>query len=571
MKKVFTLLSLALLSIGTAWATDYTLGASTFNGDKTIATVGGVDFTLSSAHGGVGQTGYSEYIKFSKGKTYTITLPEGFSLTNINIKGYTNKDGKADGEITSIGGISQTEKAFPARNDANLSSEAAITTGYDFAISQTGGSVAITTANTNQICVLITITGTAAAAVAVDPVFSLSSTSISTSQTGQIKVGTKDNLDGIELSSITYGTSGIVTVDADGVITPVSTGTTTINFNSGAVADKYNASTGNSLTITVIEVVTIFAVTSSNTEYVLSRLNIQAAGNEFVKASTENWSSRTPSGYSTDEYYNLSGTSRFITFKVSGASRFQIVIQNGSGSDDRKYSVKIGDADAEEITAPKNTTSTSKVFTTGTTGEVTIQIIGGPDGSLYPAAIKFDPAATIAPAKEYTTYVTEAALDFTGLDLKAYVATTATSSAVNMEPVTTVPAGTPLVLKKGSSASYDVPVIVSADAPAVNNLRASDGVSTIGGDGVYDYILSNGMFYHASAGVLPAGKAYLHYDSAPGARESLEINFEDETTAISSVNRETINNNGYYNLSGQRVAQPTKGLYIVNGKKVIIK
>lgn len=27
----------------------------------------------------------------------------------------------------------------------------------------------------------------------------------------------------------------------------------------------------------------------------------------------------------------------------------------------------------------------------------------------------------------------------------------------------------------------------------------------------------------------------------------------------------------YYNLNGQRVAQPTKGVYIVNGKKIIIK
>ena len=27
----------------------------------------------------------------------------------------------------------------------------------------------------------------------------------------------------------------------------------------------------------------------------------------------------------------------------------------------------------------------------------------------------------------------------------------------------------------------------------------------------------------------------------------------------------------FYNLAGQRVAQPTKGLYIVNGKKVVIK
>ena len=27
----------------------------------------------------------------------------------------------------------------------------------------------------------------------------------------------------------------------------------------------------------------------------------------------------------------------------------------------------------------------------------------------------------------------------------------------------------------------------------------------------------------------------------------------------------------YYNLAGQRVAQPTKGLYIINGRKVVIK
>ena len=40
------------------------------------------------------------------------------------------------------------------------------------------------------------------------------------------------------------------------------------------------------------------------------------------------------------------------------------------------------------------------------------------------------------------------------------------------------------------------------------------------------------------------------------------------------VNGEGLKINGsevYYNLQGQRVLYPTKGLYIVNGKKVIIK
>lgn len=45
------------------------------------------------------------------------------------------------------------------------------------------------------------------------------------------------------------------------------------------------------------------------------------------------------------------------------------------------------------------------------------------------------------------------------------------------------------------------------------------------------------------------------------------------TTDISTLNveRGTLNDNSYYNLAGQRVAQPTKGLYIINGRKVVIK
>ena len=66
---------------------------------------------------------------------------------------------------------------------------------------------------------------------------------------------------------------------------------------------------------------------------------------------------------------------------------------------------------------------------------------------------------------------------------------------------------------------------------------------------------------------IPAGKAYLDASSLETAR--LEIVFPGEATGINSVNGEGLTVNGYYNLNGQRVAQPVKGLYIVNGKKVI--
>ena len=154
-----------MCSVGNAWGDTYTLGASTFasSGDnkQKVATISELEFTLDPAHGGTGQTGYSEYIKFSKNKTYTLSLPATLTITNINIKGYTNSNGATNGEITSVAGVSQTGKTFPAKDNSALASQSQITEGYDFAVSQTGGTIAFVTANTNQICVLITITGTA--------------------------------------------------------------------------------------------------------------------------------------------------------------------------------------------------------------------------------------------------------------------------------------------------------------------------------------------------------------------------------------------------------------------------
>jgi len=45
----------------------------------------------------------------------------------------------------------------------------------------------------------------------------------------------------------------------------------------------------------------------------------------------------------------------------------------------------------------------------------------------------------------------------------------------------------------------------------------------------------------------------------------------DETTGISSVDAETVSDNSIYTLQGVKVAQPQKGVYVKNGKKVIIK
>ena len=85
---------------------------------------------------------------------------------------------------------------------------------------------------------------------------------------------------------------------------------------------------------------------------------------------------------------------------------------------------------------------------------------------------------------------------------------------------------------------------------------------------------SNGIgFYFANGQTVATNRAYLHIATslAPAAGSRMVMVFGDETTGIEDNNRETITNNRYYDLQGRKVAQPKKGLYIVNGKKVVIK
>jgi len=184
--------------------------------------------------------------------------------------------------------------------------------------------------------------------------------------------------------------------------------------------------------------------------------------------------------------------------------------------------------------------------------------------------------ATIKPAHNKSTYVASTALDFSGVaGLKAYRASAASAGVVTLDEVTTVPTGTPLLLIGTADTEYSVPALESADAIGTNLLTAGDGTTVFDGT-TYDYILySDGLFYQIGSGTVAATKAYLHCDSDPttgGGARSLALNFEDETTGLKAIdNGQTTIENAVYDLQGRRVVQPQKGLYIINGKKVMIK
>ena len=87
------------------------------------------------------------------------------------------------------------------------------------------------------------------------------------------------------------------------------------------------------------------------------------------------------------------------------------------------------------------------------------------------------------------------------------------------------------------------------------------------------YVLNTGTkgagFYKlADDGTVPANKAYLVYDGAAGARDYFLF---DEATGIESTHHSPLTTDQYYDLQGRRVKNAAKGVYIVNGRKVVIK
>ena len=132
--------------------------------------------------------------------------------------------------------------------------------------------------------------------------------------------------------------------------------------------------------------------------------------------------------------------------------------------------------------------------------------------------------------------------------------------------------------KTGSNVVLSIPVAASAAADGSNQLKAFTGngkLAQVSETGYTNYILTKesehvGFYKVNDAGnSMGANTAYLHVPDAGAARMAFFFD-EDEATAIQNV--EKIQENGrFFNLNGQRVAQPQKGLYIVNGKKMLMK
>ena len=284
-------------------------------------------------------------------------------------------------------------------------------------------------------------------------------------------------------------------------------------------------------------------------------------------------------------------TTKTIYLYGNGTLTFSVAGWGGTTSNTMKVT-----AEGATITPSDDITLNNSGFFTLTNGEWTdyefaITEANGPvtitftgkrgfidDICVMPEEVVGNTVEYTIPAGGLGTFVCEEALDFSDFaDAKAYYSTGLNAqkncvAVVRIEGA--VEANTPIIIEGTGTVNIPVADENSTFADVTGNKLVGSATESTNLEGVNCMIVSalDGKFHPCSGGTLAAGKAYLDVDpSELGANAKLAIEeIDSDPTAISEVKAQE-SNGAIYNLQGVRVEKAQKGIYIMNGKKVIFK
>jgi len=354
------------------------------------------------------------------------------------------------------------------------------------------------------------------------------------------------------------------------------------------------------------------AVTPGNTKTVIDNLNLEFTG--VTGTSYTSWTGKTGTsgavyaGQSAGDNSSIQlrskdSNSGIISTTSAGRVKKVVVVWNSNTAADRTLDIYGNNTAYTAVTdlyAKSNQGTKLGSIVKGTSTELTIDgdyaYIGlrSHDGAMYlnkisitwesgtpdiysnycttiPTSIDIT-VSSVGSSVGYKAYNTVMATDFTKTEgLKAFAVTAYSDASVTLTEVTAAPAGTPLVLK-ANGGDYTLYAAEETPAAPANLLKVSNG--TVKGNGSTIYALANvdgpGFYVVKEDLTIPTNYIEITGSNAP----ALSFDFGEGTTGIRSIeNGQLTIDNVYYDLSGRKLnAMPTqKGVYIVNGKKVVIK
>ena len=190
----------------------------------------------------------------------------------------------------------------------------------------------------------------------------------------------------------------------------------------------------------------------------------------------------------------------------------------------------------------------------------------------YPNTVKFNDAQNINGVSRIATFSAPFATIIPAGVKAYYVSAKGTEATMAAIDAKVIPANQGVILTSESGDAATMVPAAGETAAAItgNQLGHSAGAAKTltAGEG---YILGNGTegiaFYPCKDGSLPINKAYL----LGNGESAIVMNFGNAVTGINTIAAPANSKAPIFDLSGRRVVKATKGLYIQNGKKVIVK
>ena len=189
----------------------------------------------------------------------------------------------------------------------------------------------------------------------------------------------------------------------------------------------------------------------------------------------------------------------------------------------------------------------------------------------------------VVPAKEFITYYKDEPLyadTETSADAELYtISSVSADQATLSAAIETAPSLTPLLIFNNSDQAKTFLLIPANEEPNLQLTVASEFVGTLTGttiaastENVTNYAFNGKAFVFVKDAIeVGPNKAWLSVNTGePSAR--ITIVFDSEATGIKTTDCTDYTDSVWYDLNGRKVAAPTKkGLYIMNGKKVVVK
>ncbi len=155
--------------------------------------------------------------------------------------------------------------------------------------------------------------------------------------------------------------------------------------------------------------------------------------------------------------------------------------------------------------------------------------------------------------------------------IKAYIVTGVSGTTATTSEIGYIPKDVGVLLYSASAGSGFKASAYTGAAGSFTSNKLNGSTTTTDLDSEAGYILYGDAFVLTTGGTLPANRCYLPANMGAGTR-SLTIDGGDGTTSIYKVNSEEMGDDKWFDLQGQRIEKPQKkGLYIKDGKKVVIK